>query len=89
MHPHNYRALFEKYANEETDLNSVLVRLRTDGASKVHSIAALCGALDWRIQDAKALVHNSAAWEDVRERDEQFHEDFERAIQATIDSENR
>ena len=65
------------------DIDAVLRVLRDSGFSKVQSMKALVDLNQADMADAKTLVHHSAVWKDVRERDEAFHdqmsEEFERS----------
>lgn len=49
---------------------------RSKGLSKVSSMRALRDASGISLNEAKALVHNSAAWNSRKENDEQFQEDL-------------
>lgn len=54
-------------------VEAVISELRIRGMSKVHSIKAL---VDLGVSDlavAKQLVHDSIAWTDLRDRDDEFH----------------
>jgi hypothetical protein len=48
--------------------------LRKEGLSKVQSIYVICQATGLKPADVKACVHDSPAWADVRERDDEFHD---------------
>ena len=48
--------------------------LRAEGCSKLNSIVVLREVLNLNLGEAKALVHLSRTWGDVRERDDAFHE---------------
>lgn len=56
------------------DIDAVIRELRLAGLSKVGSIKVLIDLGLANLADAKDKVHTSAAWADVRERDEAFHE---------------
>lgn len=75
------RKMLRQGANTE----AVLLHLRKSGVNKALSIVALDLLGVAPLNDGKLLVHNSATWADVRERDEKFHEDLLR--EATILSE--
>lgn len=66
------------------DHEQVIDRLRALGFSKVESIGIIARALGVGLAEAKALVHTSTAWEDVRERDEEFHGSIDPAIAAIM-----
>jgi len=48
--------------------------LHAEGCSKIDSIVVLREVLNLNLGEAKALVHLSRTWGDVRERDDAFHE---------------
>lgn len=50
--------------------------LRLAGLSKVESIRALAQHKGLTLSEAKALVHTSEAWSDVRDQDDHFHDDL-------------
>jgi hypothetical protein len=54
--------------------DEILVRLRGEGFSKVDCTRAAVEILRLPLADAKRLVHDSRAWADRREPDDQFHE---------------
>lgn len=54
--------------------DAVVATLRTEGFSKIDCIKATAELLRLPLDDAKRLVHNSAAWADVRQRDDAWHE---------------
>lgn len=54
------------------ELEEIVRILRERGFSKVHSIKALVDLGQASMSAAKAIVHNSPTWADVRERDEEF-----------------
>ncbi len=60
----------------------ILVRLRDEGFSKVDCIKATVEQLRVPLADAKRLVHDSEAWADARQRDEEWHD----ALVAELDA---
>jgi hypothetical protein len=58
-------------------LENVLGLLRKRGLSKVESAKALIGLQQADIRAAKEIVHYSATWANVRERDEEFQRSLE------------
>lgn len=57
--------------------DEILVRLRAEGFSKVDCIRATVEVVRLPPTDAKRLVHDSRAWADRRELDDEFHEVLE------------
>ena len=53
--------------------DEILVRLRAEGFSKVDCIRATVEVVRLPPTDAKRLVHDSRAWADRRELDDEFH----------------
>jgi ribosomal protein L7/L12 len=66
----------EKLLRSGADHELVLNFLREKGFDKIASIKALVGATGMPLREAKLIVHNSKAWRDVYERDEQFHQEL-------------
>ncbi len=54
--------------------DAILGALRAEGYSKVDCIKATVDQLRLPLADAKRVVHESAAWADVRQEDDQWHE---------------
>jgi hypothetical protein len=54
--------------------NEILASLRAEGFSKVDCIRATVEILRLPLVDAKRIVHESQAWADRRETDDQFHD---------------
>lgn len=54
--------------------DEILLCLRSEGFSKVDCIRATVEILRLPLADAQRLVHESRAWADRRESDDQFHE---------------
>jgi ribosomal protein L7/L12 len=65
----------------------LMVFLRAEGCSKIDSIAVLREVLDLKLGEAKAFVHLSEAWGDVRERDDAFHETLHQVLMDVINEE--
>jgi ribosomal protein L7/L12 len=65
---------------EGATTETILERLRSDGASKIESIRALCDGAGMSLADAKRAVHFSSAWADVKERDERIWDELEAAL---------
>ena len=66
------------YAGESLD--GALDGIRSNGASIVESIKAVCVVRACGLAEAKLLVVNSPAWADMKDKNEKFHEEIERAI---------
>jgi len=64
------RALRARGLSDE-DLMAIL---RAEGCSKIDSIVVPRDALNLNLGQAKAMVHLSTTWGDVRVRDDAFHE---------------
>jgi hypothetical protein len=62
--------------------DEILESLRAEGFSKVDCIRATVEILRLPLADAKRIVHESRAWADGRERDDQFHDTLEAAFRA-------
>jgi hypothetical protein len=62
--------------------DEILQTLRGEGFSKVDCIRATVEILRLPLADAKRLVHESRAWADRREPDDQFHEVLEAEFRA-------
>ncbi|MEO0996292.1 MAG: hypothetical protein AAFX58_02125 [Pseudomonadota bacterium] len=56
------------------DIDAVLKVLRDAGYSKARSVKALVDLNHASLAGAKALVHQSAVWLDVRDGDDLFHD---------------
>ena len=54
--------------------DELIAYLRAEGCHKIESIAVLREALNLNLGDAKRLVHCSPTWADVRERDDELHD---------------
>jgi hypothetical protein len=59
--------------------DEALAELRTSGASIMECIAAVKSFRRCELAEAKAIVHNSSAWADIREQNESFHAKLEEA----------
>lgn len=55
----------------------IVLFLRAQGCSKVESIAAIARILEVALGRAKEIVHTSKTWEDIRERDDRFHDSLD------------
>ncbi len=80
---------FEKYIepcrkmlHDGASMERILKYLREETGSKVASAAVLINGLDIPAREAKQLIHLSEVWRDVKERDEDFHEDIFSALDA-------
>lgn len=62
-----------------SDLADAIFFLRREGFSKIESIGVLAKYRGVPLSEAKALVHTSEAWSDVRSRDDQFQDDLIKA----------
>lgn len=56
--------------------DEILLRLRGEGFSKIDCVRASMELLRLPLADAKRLVHESAAWADGRDADEQLQDAF-------------
>ena len=63
-------------------LDTILALMRDAGASRIESMFALVKWRDMKLADAKATVHLSAAWADLRESADQFHEELAKELEA-------
>ena len=63
-------------------IEHVLAHLREVGLSKGQSIRVLVEAAGYRLREAKELVHSSAVWSDVRDRDDQFHDELLKNLES-------
>lgn len=64
--------------------DEILESLRADGFSKGDCVGATVEILRLPLADAKRIVHESRAWADRREDDEQFHETLEATFRAEV-----
>jgi hypothetical protein len=62
--------------------DEILACLRSEGFSKIDCTRATVEILRLPLADAKRLVHESRAWADQREPDDQFHEVLEAEVRA-------
>jgi hypothetical protein len=62
--------------------DEILEALRNEAFSKVDCIRATVEILRLPLADAKRIVHQSRAWVDRRERDDEFHHTLEVAFRA-------
>ncbi len=63
------------------NLEGALRLLRDGGCSKVQSIFELAATGSFSLAEAKVAVHNSGVWSDVHQRDSDFHDRLEAAIE--------
>jgi hypothetical protein len=75
------------FASGESD-ESILAFLRREGCWKIASIRILMEVKGLPLPEAKALVHRSATWSDVYERDEAFHDELEQVVRVWQREEN-
>jgi ribosomal protein L7/L12 len=61
-------------------VDAILSFLRANECSKVESIRLLMAVTGWPLGEAKRRVHSSPVWDDVRERDEEFHASLEDSL---------
>jgi hypothetical protein len=71
-------------SRSDRQAGEILVCLRDEGFSKVGCIQAAVEILRLPLVDAKRLVHESRAWADRREPDDQFHEVLEVVFRAGV-----
>ena len=62
--------------------DEILGTLRGEGSSKVECIRATVEILRLPLPDAKRIVHESRAWADRRDDDDQFHDALEAEFRA-------
>jgi hypothetical protein len=62
-------------------LEAILTYLRTESNSKVLAIIVIARVIKMSLEDAKLLVHESKTWQDVKKRDEEFHEKINSAME--------
>jgi ribosomal protein L7/L12 len=82
MAPVTERAAALWEAGERWD--AILSALRTEGYSKVDCIKATIEQLRLPLTDAKRVVHESAAWADVRQDDDEWHERLAADTEAAL-----
>ncbi len=63
---------------------SIVRFLREQGLSRIQSMAFLARKLNFDLDEAKAIVHGSATWEDTREDTERFLDQLEEGIEEAI-----
>jgi ribosomal protein L7/L12 len=73
----------ESLLTRSADNEEVMSYLRSQGCSKIDSIAVLRKVLKISLKDAKELVHCSTTWQDVRYKDDAFHEQFVETLKST------
>ena len=62
--------------------DAILGALRAEGFSKVDCIKATVQQLRLPLADAKRVVHDSAAWADVREQDDELLDRLASEVEA-------
>lgn len=62
-------------------VDDVLGFVRRDGQSRIASISLLIELTGMSLRDAKAAVHMSSVWDDLRGETEVFHEQLEQAAE--------
>jgi hypothetical protein len=62
--------------------DAILGSLRAEGFSKVDCIKATVDQLRLPLGDAKRIVHHSAAWADVKDRDDEWQERLVSEVEA-------
>ena len=68
-------------------VENVLGQMRQDGTSRTGSIKLLMALTGQTLSDAKAVVHMSATWRDLRDDAERLHEHLEDVAQQTTKKE--
>jgi hypothetical protein len=66
---------------EQRGMDKLLKDLREKGFSKIGSIDILVQLGVCRLNEAKTIVHENAAWADRRDEDDRFHDEIEREIE--------
>jgi hypothetical protein len=66
--------LSRKSGPEGSRWDAILENLRAEGFSKIDCIRATVEVLRLPLADAKRLVHESRAWADRRDQDDQWHD---------------
>jgi hypothetical protein len=74
-------------AAEGRPIEEIIAFLRAEGCQKTETIGLITEALGIALARAKEIVHFSASWADVRERDEKFHETLVQTIKSVPDGE--
>lgn len=64
--------------------DAILGALRAEGFSKVDCIKATVQQLRLPLADAKRVVHDSAAWAEVREQDDELLDRLAREVEAGV-----
>jgi hypothetical protein len=72
----------QRLATEGRSIEEIIALLRAEGCQKTETIVLMAEALGIALARAKELVHFSASWADVRERDEKLHETLVRAVKS-------
>ncbi|CAA2142180.1 hypothetical protein [Hyphomicrobium sp. ghe19] len=70
----------EALARSGASVEEILKCMRDAGINKVLSVLLLSRLGIANMQEAKLIVHNSAVWQDLKNRDEQFEDDVLRAV---------
>lgn len=63
--------------------SAILGALRAEGFSKIDCIKATVEQLRLPLADAKCVVHDSAAWADVREQDDELLDRLASEVEAS------
>lgn len=72
--------------NDGARWDAILVALRDQGFSKIDSIRATAEILRLPLADAKRLVHDSQAWADRRQNDDEWHDALIVELEAAFTS---
>lgn len=91
--PDRLEALLTAYAqtikpDQPPDTEALLRYLRDHGCSVIDCIKALMMYHQLSLGDAKARVHLSMTWADMRGTHDRFHEQLERIVQELSDTQN-
>ena len=70
--------------NDGARWDGILVALRGEGFSKIDCIRATAELLRLPLADAKGLVHDSRAWADRRQHDDEWHDALIVELQAAV-----
>ena len=62
-------------------IDELLAIMRRESESRVASMGLLMELTGMSLPDAKAAVHMSSVWEDLRQESENFHEQLEEAAE--------
>jgi hypothetical protein len=72
-------AIAKRLDGEGASLEQILAELRKTSPSIIESMKVVRDLRQWPMDRVKLAVHNSETWRDVRDSNNQLHDDAERA----------